>query len=106
MNKDEKMHKYIIRYQCLEQELKENGSSHKIKTGKMKAYKFIFSLRDPACIDTVKQIISGSNASFNNLSFPAIVRKLKSLKTAEAGIEWYKQQKKNEEERLWNQFKL
>ena len=105
INKYKKMHKYIIRYQYLEQDLKENGLSHEIKVSKMKAYKFIFSLRDPAHADTVKQIISDSNTSFNNLSFPAIVRKLESLKTAEAGIEWYKQQKKNEQERLWNQFK-
>ena len=105
INKDEKMHKYIIRYQYLEQELKENGLSHEIKSSKMKACKFIFSLRDPTHADTVKQIISGSNTSFNNLSFPAIICKLESLKTAEAGIEWYEQQRKSEQERLWNKFK-
>ena len=104
-NKEEEMNKYIIRYQNVEQELRENGLESDIKKGKMKAYKFIFSLRDTSHADIVQQIVSGTNTDYNTLSFQAISRKLQSLQDIDKELNWYKQQKKKDDERHWEKIK-
>ena len=71
----------------------------------MKAYKFIFSLRDTSHAKIVQQIVSGTNTDYNELSFQAISRKLQSLKDIDKELNWYKQQKKNEDDRRWEAVK-
>ena len=104
-NKEEEMNKYIIRYQQVEQELRENGLKSKIKKGKMKAYKFIFSLCDTSYAKIVQQIVSGTNTEYNDLSFQAIHRKLTSLQEIDKELNWYKTQRQKEEDRRWEKIK-
>ena len=103
LGKNEEMHKYIIQYQNLECELRENGLEVDIKIGKTKAYKFIFSLCDLSHAHIVKQIVSRANVDYNNLSFQAIHWKLLLFIEVETEVKWYQNQRKQEEKK-WQDY--